>query len=489
MREGPPQGTLVANVSWLSLALLASKLTTLVFVFLLARHLGDELFGRFAVALAIPTALEALGDLGIAVVLIRDAPGRPQELRVLAATAFVPKLFLGAVLVVASYGVATQLGLPEEIVVATLFLVIGRALESLTYLARAVFQASERMKYEAAYWLLNGMVRLALLVFALVGDFGVIGIAKALAVASAIVAIASFVFAVRHFLWPVRLRLAEAPRLLAEGAPLSVVWFLDSLVLRAGIVLTSLILGDAAAGLLAAAMRVVEALLSVPAIMAAAILPLASRHLFQQRDTLSWLVTSSVKVAVVIASAATLVLMGGGPFLVLGVFGSDFVEAGQLLQALSIALVPLFVQGLLTSFLLAYRLQGRFIVGQAVGVGLNVTLTLLLVPVFGPAGATAGVVAGASATVIVSAMLVRHVSELGFGQAMRVLPLAAAALSVLLAAPLVGEVVATTAALVLFLGLLRRFRIIDERELTYLQGTAPPLARLSRLLLGASQAR
>src|SRR5438874_4546968 len=131
-----PHGKLVASVSWLLSALVTTKLATLVGLFLLARYLGQDLFGRYAVALAIPVGLEAFADLGISWALVREGAGAPDAARRYAYAAIPVKMALSLVLVLLTFGLAAGLSLPPEVIEAAIWLAVARAFDSLTYLCR-----------------------------------------------------------------------------------------------------------------------------------------------------------------------------------------------------------------------------------------------------------------------------------------------------------------------------------------------------------------
>lgn len=479
--ERAPRGRLIRSISWLSLSVVVSKISTLVALFVLGRYLGEEYFGRFAIAFALPAALEALADLGISWALVREGSHRPSELSELAIGALAPKLLLAVLMVATTMALALALGLPAEVTEAALYLAVARALDSLTYLARSVFQANEQMQYDAASYTLDGAVRLLLVVYGIAGGFGVIGFAKALVVASAITVAGTWIVAVHRFVrFPVRLRIPV--HLIMSGLPLTVVWLLDNAAIRVGVIVVGLQLGNAPAGGLAGAIRIVEPMLSVPAVFVSALLPLATRHILEQRATLQWLLPASLRVGALLASAGTLVLGGLATTIVAVVFGPLFEFAGPLLRLLALALVPLFIRTILIAFLLAMRVQRQLILSQAIGTIANVGLTILLLPSLGATGAVVGLIAGEWISILAAALAVPRLRELQFGRAFVVLPPLAIALLVLVVAGPLGELPSTVLALAVFVLAVRQFNVVDERDVAYAEASIPLIGRFGRLL-------
>lgn len=459
-------------------------------VFLLAHYLGAELFGRYAIALAIPTAVEPLADLGLSQALVRAGAGRPARAKALAVAAIRPKLALAAVIVALTYLVSVWLGLPDEILEAALYLALARSLESLTLLARAVFQAHERMDYESALLSFDSVLRLVFVGYAVVSGFGLIGLAKALALAAAVVMIATVAVAARTFLLPGASETgAKVSDMLADGLPLAVVWLLDVLVIRLGIVLVGALQGDAAAGTAAAAARLVEPMLIVPTMMAAALLPLTSRHLIEQRETLPWLLHASMKMSLSVAVLSSLILAGLATMIVEVVFGAEFGSAVVVVQALAFALIPMYVHVLLVAFLLAFREQGRLILSQLIGLALNLALLLAFSGPLGPLAVAIAVIAGEVVTVTAALVLVPRLRELGVIGSLSVAALVVPGGALLLLSPVIGAIGATALSVLAVIGLIRYLRLVHPREITYLSDSAPYLGRVSRLLLAPIPAK
>lgn len=463
-------------------AFVAQKVATLVSLFFLARYLGELDFGRFAIALSIPSALEALSDLGLSWALVREGAGRPDLARGLAVATLPPKLALGGLTVLVTFAVSWSLSFPAELVEVAVLLAVAKAIDSLTYLARAVFQAHERMEFDAAAQSLDAVVRLALTIYALIGGFGLVGLAKALVVAAAIVFAGTAAEALRRFLIPVRPAWGLVPGLFAAGLPLAAVWLLESVTLRLGIVLSGQGLGSEAAGNVAAALRLIEPLLAIPALIATALLPLTSRHLIEERATVPWLFRSSVKMAVLGGLAVAVVLFGAGPSIVAVVFGAEFGEAREIIRVLAASIVFLYVHMLLVPLLLALRRQRALIGAQMLGVAVNaatVSFTLSL----GPVAVAIGLLLGEIAVVAVLVATVSELRDFGALGALGTGVLGLVPAGVALAAAPLGELPATALAVLALLVEIRSFGVMEQREIVYLAGVGPGFGRLSRLLL------
>lgn len=482
---------LLPNFVVLLSAHVLSKSTTLVSLFLLGRYLGDAAFGRYAVALAIPVALESLGDLGMSQMLIRDGAGRPEVVRRDAFALFAAKLLLASLMVVASYVAAAVLQLPGEIVEMVLYLALAKALDSFTILSRSIFEAFERMDYEAASLILDSLVRLLLVVYALLSGFALVGIAKAITVSSAIVMVSTIAVTLHRFLrgivWSVSPGRSVA--LLLAGLPLATVWLFEGLSFRIDIVVVERLMGDSAAGAFGAAARVVEPLLIVPLVMGMTTFPVISRHLFERRDTLSRLFRAGLQLSLLAALLEVVALVGLGQELVVAAFGPDFVAAGGVVRLLALALLPLVVRVMLVNVLTVLNLQRRLLVAQVVGTASNLVVALLLVPPLGVAGAVVAVILGETVIVALGWSIVRRFVEVELPDVMKTVGLGLLALMVVVASSGLGPLPSTLLGVATVLFLARLLTVVHEDEARYLRDEVPRLAWLTRLLLGPTSPR
>lgn len=446
-------------------------------LFLLARYLGQSAFGRYAVAYAIPMALEALADLGISQAMVRAAAGRPEALRRDFSAAVPIKLLLALLTVVGSYAIAVVLELPGEIVEMTVYLAIAKAFESLTYLARSVFQARERMGYEALSVVLDGATRVAFVVYALASGFGLVGLAKALAVSAAIVLLATVFVAIRRFVGALDWRSSPGVTLglLRIGLPLGLVWLLDVLPMRMDVVLVGQLEGDRAAGIFAAAIRLIEPVTIIPYTMAVALLPLATRHLSERMTTLPSLFQATMKLALAVSLAGTIGLVGTSAAVVRTLFGPEFQDAAPLVALLSVALVPLFVDTILAGFLAAFYEQRKLVLTQALGVATNLLVALIGIPLLGISAVAVAVVVGEVVSVGAAFAGVARLRLLVSMGILKVFAAAGPAAALLFLADGIGPIAATVVSLVAYAALLGALGVFDPAERAYIRASVLPI--------------
>ena len=289
------------NSFWLLAARLGAQALGLLFTAVLARALGEAGLGQFAFISAVLLIGNAVTTFGLDTLLIREVAGarstvvgteedgdatRPTMERAVAQTisaALLIQLALSAVFVVGLWLLAPRLPnqTPETLPALR---VAALALFPLSFATvdSALLRAHERMAFYLVFSLATAAA-LALGGLALLAGGGGLTAAAAVFVAAQVVgAVVAAGLArralpgVRRWAWPTAPVVGRAMRL---GAGLALLMALSLLYQRSGVLLLSLLDGDAAAGAYSAAGRVLEALKALPAAFFGAMFPiLAATH-------------------------------------------------------------------------------------------------------------------------------------------------------------------------------------------------------------------
>jgi O-antigen/teichoic acid export membrane protein len=466
------------NFVYLSGGQVFYKVTSFIALVLLAHWLGGVEFGRLAVALAAAQLAEYVTDLGINQSLVHDAAGRPGRLRD-DLTELIPlKLALGVVTLALSVGFVAIATGDLALIEIAFYMGLAQALSALTVAARSVFQAFERMEYEALSVSLDGWVRLGGVLYAVVSGFGVLGIAKTYALASFVVLAATSLVILHRFVRPrLTFRWSRGWELVAHGIPYSLVWLLLFADQRTNVLLLARAWGDTEVAIFGAAMRLVEPALVIPSVLAVALFPVAVRHGRDQRDTFGVLLVSTQKALLIVAIPLTLVLgLASAPLAVL-VFGPDFAPAAEPLRLLALALVLMFVRIGLAQTLLGIGRRRDATLAQAAGLGIDLLLAIALVPSFAATAAALAALMGNVVAVAVSWYALRdrvHLASAARELARPLVPGMVAAVAGLAVLPfsVTGAVLVAIAA---YLTGLRAVRVFSRGDAHYIRATVPPL--------------
>ena len=374
---------------------LGSRVLSFALSILVARRLGAEGFGTYAVYWYSAWMVSQATDLGLHLVSLRSL-SRSFEPRVFWSAVLAKGALTAGVLVLTLIALGVGALSAEEPLLLWLLAAhllgswvefLGVTLRSRGGIAREgmVLTALRFASLAAAAWALSGGADLETLAEALA-----LSSLPALALALALLA-------------RIDLRLrggTEARRLLREALPLGLVSAMTLLYLRADLFIVAAVAGASEAGFFQSAFRLFEATFVVSGGLAAGTFPLLAARFGEKgfdalaRFVLGLLVLLSTPIALAFALVP-------GPILTV-FYGEGFEGAARPLSLLGIALVAVFANALSTHLLVASGRNGRLVLSIAVRLVVGVALDVLLVPRWGASGAAFAVVAAEWSLLLVS---------------------------------------------------------------------------------------
>ena len=399
---------LVGNAARASVAGFSTLLLAVLLV-IAGRLLGDEEYGKFSFALALAMIFETVIDFGLKEITTREVARNKSAARELVAQTFGLKLALAAVASMGLVVASNLLRSEPDVRLACYLLGAASVLRSYLLTLRYTLQGIERFGLDGVVVGVDRLLLLALGVGALVGGFGLFGLAVAfvgarvisLSVACVLAAgqIGTFHPAFDRARW-----LALQQRALPFGA-FVVVLYLYS---YADTVMLGVLRGDAETGLYNAAYRIYEGLANVGQVLQTVLIPRLSHHHATSRVAHGRLARSGLVIGGVLAvPTAAAGVVFAAPVVVL-LFGSAYGAAGGVLQLLSVGLVVVFPLCVLHAVALSAGAGGWLLRTAVLGCTLNVGLNFVLIPRFGMHGAAAATVAGETLSLIVLAWGLRR---------------------------------------------------------------------------------
>jgi O-antigen/teichoic acid export membrane protein len=364
-----------------SIALLLSRLTAqglgILFVSILARTLGLEMFGRFAVYAVLVLIGNTFTNFGTDTYLIREI-SRIGKIDSLLPTAFGLQLLLAVF-----WWLATLLLRPEpELLVYSLTLFPLAA----TSLATASLRAFERMDRVWSISLVNSVVQIlaalmsndlwSLCVYLLFGQLLVAGISYWICSAS----LEAF-----RLLPFVNIR-----PLLRVTLPFAALTILIVLTQRLGILSVSFLLGDAPTGLFSSITRIVDGLKLGHYAVLGSLLPVISRATREAKQSFRY--GFGLLMALTFFMAVGLTVF---PRLVLVIlYGDAFVAAAGWLPLVGWSLIPYTISSFISYYLIARGKEVILVKATVVSLIVFLALYFLLISMLGLAGAAYAALGG-----------------------------------------------------------------------------------------------
>jgi O-antigen/teichoic acid export membrane protein len=357
----------------------------------MARILGPVGTGRYMTAISIYLWFDILANFGLDMYLMREvARDRSRARRLfLTTTALRLLLYLVVVPLLIGFLVGWQaLGnaLASETVWAVVLLYAALLPGSVAYGLAALFRGCERHEIPAAIQTVTTIIKVTLWVPVLVGGLGVVGVASAAVVTNVATLVILAVLAAQ-LLWPdlpsvdTVLDWSLAPPMLVESWPLMASLLLQALFPGMNVLLLQSLQGDLLVGWYDAARKWVDALNIVPQFFTFAVFPVMSRQAAEDQAGLRRSYGLSVKLLILLALPAAVMVTLLATSLVRLLSGSRFLPHGAIaLRLLVWSILFGWVNSLTNYVLIALNRQRYVLLASGMRVIFTVLANLLFVP-------------------------------------------------------------------------------------------------------------
>lgn len=378
---------------------LVQRAATFVVVLVLARGLGVEAFGEFAVAQQIGLILALFADFGVRPVVARELTTTDADPGTWIRAAMRTRLVLGAGLLLAYAAVLPFVPLDPTLALLCAAVVLPMACD-LKGIADGLGRTGQEVRLEVVATTCN---LLAVAALALAGALTPMHVAVASLASRCVYAVGALRSLPRAAAEAVR---PSWRRLLRSGGPVSIAQVAMTITQMADVVLIRLVLGAEAAGIYAAVDKLVQAAGQPVVLLTRSLQP----HL--QRAAAAHELPATLHRAIRGAGYVVLPFAAGGivlaDHLIVPLFGPDyFAASGWTLRWLLLGTAVLGVGGRYNDCLFAQHRAIAFAAPLLLGAAVNIGGTLLLLPHHGVPGAALATAAAAATIAVGSFVLVR----------------------------------------------------------------------------------
>ena len=384
------------NTAVLLVAQVASYLLAFFYAMYAARYLGAAGYGILSFALAFTGIFGVLADLGLSSLTIREvARDKSLALKYLANVGLM-KIILAAVTFGLIALIINLMGYPQETITVVYLLGLYVVLAAFTQMFYTIFQAFERMEFQAIGQMLNAALILGGVIFAIKHSFSVIGFASLYVIASAVALGYSLAVMKLKFSNPSSASATKVVEfdwsfwkpMIKKALPFFLVGALDLISLRIATIMLSAMKGDEAVGWYSASFQLMQTLMFIPAAFLAALYPVVSRFYVSSGESLRFVYQKSFKylslLGLPIAVGTTIL----ADRIILGIFQEGFAPSIIALRVLIWAVPIVFLTGVFGTILASINRQGlaaRIVLAYTI---LNVVMNSILIPRYSYVGAS-----------------------------------------------------------------------------------------------------
>jgi len=384
------------NTAVLLIAQAASYILAFFYMMYAARYLSAAGFGILSFALAFTGIFGVLADLGLSSLTIREvARDKSLALKYLANVSLM-KIILVAMTFSLIALTANLMGYPEETITVVYLLGLYVVLVAFTQMFYSIFQAFERMEFQAIGQMLSAALILGGVIFAIKHGFNVIGFASLYVIASVVALGYSLAVMKLKFSNPASASVAKVMEFdwsfwkptIKKALPFFLSGALDLIALKIATVMLSVMKGDQAVGWYSASFQIMQTLVFIPNVFLVALYPVVSRFYVSSEESLRFVYQKSFKYLSLLGLPIAVGTTIFADRIILGIFQEGFapsiialqvlvwtVPIGFLTQIFAIMLASINRQDLAAKIVLVYSI-------------VNVVMNLILIPRYGYVGAS-----------------------------------------------------------------------------------------------------
>lgn len=359
-----------------------------------ARYLGPEQFGLFNYAMAIVALFGSVASLGLNGIVVRDLVKETEAANETLGTTFLLQA-IGGLFAFGLAVLAVSFARPNDNLAKLLVAVLGFVMVfKCTDVVRYWFESQVKSKYvvwlESGIFLVLAVVKVGLILM----EASLMAFVWAAFAESVLVAVGLLgVFARRGgALSAWRIRYDRAKRLLKNSWPLILSGIAVMVYMRIDQIMLGQMLGDEAVGTYTAAVRISEVWYFIPSAIVASVFPSIVLAKKQSEGLYYERLQKLYDLMVLLALGVAIPMTFFSDWLVVLLFGIDYVEAGSVLALQIWSGLFVFIGLASGSWYLTENLQMMAFNRTLLGAVVNILANLLLIPAYGIVGAAIGTV-------------------------------------------------------------------------------------------------
>jgi len=373
------------NVSFLTIGNIVSQATGMIGFIYIARMLGPENYGIYVTVGVFVGMFSFLTLDGINRVVLREgAKDISQMNRFLEKTSGIKNLFALAAIVVC---ISTAFLLPYSMQLRVYILLFSVDLirQSFRGFFGAVYQAAERMQYNAGLSILNRIIFVSLSIAFLYMGFGLLALFSIAIFSHAFTLLLSFRLSRRFVVFKFWSRISWDKSILKPAFVFSLIGFLGFLTTKIDLVMISFLGTSEDMGIYGAAYRIAREGVMLRGIVSTAFFPIITKRLYMGSMRLSLLLKYSGMLFLGVFALASIASYFAEDFMIIA-FGKQYKDSGYILSILVFYIAIIFATLPFSNAIIATHNEHITLIMNVISAGLNILLNYMLFLRFGLIG-------------------------------------------------------------------------------------------------------
>ena len=378
---------IIKNTSALFIAQVVSSAVSLIFGVVIARQLGDSIFGKFAFGLAFTEIFSIFASLGYNTVLVRDVSRDKTQVNKYINNIFGFRVISSLIIFVIIVITINLMQYPDDTKIAVYLLGIFQILEGLANIFKVTFRAFERMELEAAIIVSVNLISLPIMLIIIYLGYGLITVS----LVYVSIGLMDFLFSIalcgkkittvkRDF------DLSFFKKTIPTAISLSMLAIFGLIYVKIDTVMLSFMKGDAVVGWYNAAYYLVQGFKPLPQLVMSALFPLMSLSFLSAKDSLKRIFERAFKYLFIIGLPMAVGITLLADKIIFLIYGPNFQNSVIALQILSWDVVLVFLLGCISFLLVSINRQHQMALLAGCTALINIVLNLLLIPTYSYVG-------------------------------------------------------------------------------------------------------
>lgn len=369
------------NTSALFIAQIVSSVVSLIFGVVIARVLGDTVFGKFAFALAFTEIFSIFSSLGYNTLLIREVSRDRTQVGKYVNNIFYFRLIFSLLLYGLIIITINLLQYPEDTKIAVYLIGIFQIFESLANVFKVTFRAFEKMEYEAAIIVLVHLLSLGLMMFVIYLGYGLIEVS----LVYVFIGLMNFLFSIalcgkKIVKLKRELDVDFLKKTIPTAVSLSMLAIFALIYVKIDTVMLSMMKGDAVVGWYNAAYYIVQGFKPLQQLIMSALFPLMAFSYVSSKDVLKRIFERSFKYLFILGLPIAVGVTLLADKIILLIYGPNFQNSVIALEILSWDVLLVFLYGCISFLLVSIDRQHQMAILAGCTAVINVVLNSLLIP-------------------------------------------------------------------------------------------------------------
>lgn len=459
--------TVFANMSWLMMSQVITSICAFVWTILTARYLGPSQYGVFGTAVSVSSLFGVFATFGITTYIVRaistDMENEGQYIN----NTLSLRLILGMFYLMLIFICLLLFGWNRYLIGICLLYGFEYLIKTFDDIFYASFQAHEKIKYQAITNTILNVLTLVFILIVIFTDYGLLGITFAYIFANTI----GFLYALfairRHIIKPkFSFDKKMFKVLLKGGIPFALTGLFYTIYYSIDIVMLTQFSTTYATGLYNSAYKLINVLSLFYTIYSAVIFPVMSKLFQGETNLLHLSFVKSIKYLLLLTVPISVFTLFYGYDLI-GVYGSEFREAGGVIKILIWTVCFLFINGACSMILNASHQEYSVTKIYSIAAVFNVVVNFILIPNYSVYGAAVATVLSEILILVLEMYMIKKINQLPdmhFVYDILKICVSSAVLGIVLYVLNLNMWVAMPVSVVVYFGVILLVRTVDQED-------------------------